>query len=187
MAVLTSLRRDFGEVLSRGSAHVVARKNTVLAPFERVAWDQWQYFKLDEPEPTAPAWESQHYEWVEPASPAVRWCDPRNCGWGTQGYRPSTATGPNGEKLYSIHVAPGMEGTESGAPSPDEKCIRWLMELMTVFPKRSPKPRAALTQEAVAMFPGLSERGFGRALFEAQRETGNFNWSSPGAPRKTPR
>ena len=187
-AVLKSLRRDFGEALNTGSAHIMARKNTVLAPFERVSWDQWQYFKLDEPDPISPAWEDQrYYDWVEPVSPPIRWFDPRNCGWETKGYRPSTATGPNGEKLYAIHVAPGVDRTESGAPSPEEECTQWLVESMTAFPERAPKTRAALFEQAHSMFPGLSKRGFDRCFSSAQRQTGNFKWSLPGPRPKSPR
>ena len=36
-AVLKSLRQDFGVALNKGSAQIVARKNTVLAPFQRAA------------------------------------------------------------------------------------------------------------------------------------------------------
>jgi len=188
MAVLKSLRRDFVLALNTGSAHIVARQNTVLAPFERVAWDQWQYFKLDVPERTTPAWEDQQY--MQPISSPVRWFDPRNCGWGRQGYGPSTATGPNGEKLYAIHVAPGVNRAESGQPtaqpSAEDKCTQWIVEYMTAFPERSPKTREALVEEAVSLFPGLTERGFGRALFIARRQTDNLKWLTAGRRPKSP-
>jgi hypothetical protein len=186
-AVLSSLRRDFGKALNGGSAHIMARKNTVLAPFERVAWDQWHYFKLDEREPIPPAWEQQQYEWVEPVSPPLRWFDPRNCGWEpTFWHRPNTATGPNGEKLYSIHVAPGVDRAESGEPSPEEKCIQWLMELMTAFPERPPKVRSDLIEQGKSMFPGLTERGFAHSLFSARRQTGRLKWMTSGRRPKSP-
>src|SRR5215211_521738 len=46
----------FERSIRTGASHVMARKNTVLAPFERVYFDQWQYFSVDgpicpEPEP----------------------------------------------------------------------------------------------------------------------------------------
>jgi hypothetical protein len=186
-AILKSLRRDFGEALNKGSAHVMARKNTVLAPFERVSWDQWQYFKLDEPDQIRPEWEEQYYEWRQPASPPLHWFDPRNCGWEAKGYRPSTATGPSGERLYAIHVAPGSGRAESGNLSPEEKCIQWLVQSMTAFPERSPKKREALLEEAVTLFPGLTERGFGRCLFDARRQTGNLKWMTSGRRPKSPR
>jgi hypothetical protein len=184
--LLSSLRRDFGEALHTGSAQIMARKNSILAPFERVAWDQWSYFKLDT-EPERPSWENQQYSWVERVSPLVRWFDPRNCGWEPRGYTPSTATGPNGERLYAIHVAPGVGRAESGEISPEEKCIQWLVESMTAFPERSPKTREALIEEAVSKFPGLTERGFGRSLFSARRQTGNLKWITSGRRRKSPR
>ena len=183
--LFSSLRRDFGEALNAGAAHVMARKNTVLAPFERVAWDQWQYFKLDDPEPTAPTWELQYIEGARPAPSPLRWSDPRDCGWGPKHYTPSTATGPNGEKLYAIHVAPGVDRGESDEPSPEDKCFQWLVESMMVSPERAPKPRAALFDEAQTMFPGLIKSGFGRCFSSAQKHTGNFKWSLPGAPKKS--
>jgi hypothetical protein len=47
MQVVAHFRRDFGKALNNGSAEIMARKNSVFAPFERVTCDQWQYFKLD--------------------------------------------------------------------------------------------------------------------------------------------
>ena len=180
--VLNSLREDFREALITGSAHIMARESTVLAPFERVAPDQWQYFKLDEPGAAVTSWEMQYSDFIKPDPLILPWFDPRKCGWEL-----STATGPSGEKLYAIHVAPGVHRIESGPTTPEEKCTQWLVESMTAFPERSPKPRAALLEQALSMFPGLSKRGFDRCFSSAQRQTRNFNWSSPGAPPKSPR
>jgi hypothetical protein len=184
--VLTDLRRDFGKALNTGSAHIMARKNTVLAPFERVTSDQWLYFKLDEPEPVTPKWEDQHSKWAQQRLAPLRWLDPRSCGWEEKRYTSSTATGPSGEKLYAIHVAPGLGRAESGKLSSEQKCTQWLVESMTAFPERSPKPLKALIEEAVSICPGLSERGFGRALFSARIQTGNLKWITSGRPRKSP-
>jgi hypothetical protein len=178
MQVVAHFRRDFGKALNNGSAEIMARKNSVFAPFERVTCDQWQYFKLDKLEPDGPAWESQHFESSEPGS-TLRWFDPRSCGWGAKQGKPSTATGPTGEKLYAIYVAPGMGQVQSGDLTPENKCTQWLVDAMTAFPERSPKPRAALIQEAMSLFPGLSERGFDRSLLLARQETG-ITWISKG-------
>jgi hypothetical protein len=99
---------NFWQALYSGTLHIMARKNTVLAPFERIAFDQWQYFRLDE----------------EPAE-KERIVEYPLTSFGTE-WR-STATGPAGEKLYSIHVAPGVgDSRELGS---EEKCVRWLVGL----------------------------------------------------------
>jgi hypothetical protein len=113
-----------------------------------------------------------------------------------------TATGPDGLKLFSIHVALGADrplppGAELSPVSIDpreeaeKKCQQWLLELLRQFPDRAPMPRQQLIQEAQSQFPKLSERGVVRALNRAQEQEGNRNWSNPGrrpkSPQKSPR
>ena len=159
-------RSNFVRVARSGAAHIMARKNSVLAPFERVAWDQWQFFRLDECDDHPPV-------------PMV-WHDPRD--WAAR--LPSTATGPTGERLYSIYVAPGLERNES--LTAEQKCQQWLLGLMRDYSDRAPEPLGRLAEEAISRFPGLSKRGFGRCYLTARAETGNGNWSRPGAPSKSP-
>src|SRR2546430_4869321 len=85
-------RLSFVQAIKDGAAHIMARKNTVLAPFERIAWDQWQFFKLNEDEERS----------VKIARNEI-WCDPRPSSWSKDA--PVTATGPAGERLYGICIA----------------------------------------------------------------------------------
>ena len=48
-----SFHSNFVNAVRSGAAHIMARKNSVLAPFERVTWDQWQFFRLDTQPPRA--------------------------------------------------------------------------------------------------------------------------------------
>jgi hypothetical protein len=159
-----------------GAANIMARKNTVLAPFERISWDQWRYFELDD-------------ELGMHRLQDQRWGDPRSVsstGW--------TATGPAGEKLYEIHIAPGVvtiqPSDRNRENEPEEKCLQWLAELIHDYPDRPPKPRDSLAQEAISKFAGLTTNGFLRCFTRAQALTGNQNWSRPGrfpkSPQKSP-
>jgi hypothetical protein len=49
--LLNFWHRNFVEVVKFGAVHIMARKNSVLAPFDRVTWDQWQFFTLDHDRP----------------------------------------------------------------------------------------------------------------------------------------
>jgi hypothetical protein len=160
---------DFGNAITSGAAHIVARKNTILAPFERVTWDQWRYFRLDNDEPPRRgfAWHDPEWSFVDSLD---RW--PR-----------STATGPAGEKLYAIHVAPGVVAESGGRPA--DKCLQWLLQLLRKYPERQPKPISKLADEAMAMFPGLSKRAFDRCVTVAKALTGRPEWSKRGPPPKS--
>src|SRR5205085_6962094 len=135
-------RRNLERALKSGAAHVIGRKNTVLAPFERIAWDQWQLFVVDRCAPKdKPKWRDPY--WVAEHKA-----------------RPMSATGPCGEKLYSIHIAPGVASVaepsdgHSGGAGDQQKLVHWL-QLMRQFPDRRPMSREQLYQEALRMFPGM--------------------------------
>jgi hypothetical protein len=156
-------RRNLNAALRSNAAFIIARKQNVLAPFERVHWDQWQYFNVDELQlqPPKPFWAPKY------------------------GFSPATAIGPNGERLYSIFVCAGNRIRDRQGP--EEKCQRWVLGLLHDHPKRAPAPLAELAKQAIAMFPGLSKRGFWRSLERAQAEAKIFAWSLPGAPQKSSR
>jgi hypothetical protein len=164
-----SWKAHFVEVIRSGAAYIMARKNSILSPFEHVTWDQWQYFKLDE-EP----------EGRLPSSPM--WGDPRRF---SSRYR-VTATGPAGEKLYAIRVAPGSAKPLSSFEETNEKQVQTLLvKLPTDHPDRPPTSLPELANQICSEFHGLSERAFRRCLSLAQQQTGNRNWSEPGR-RKSP-
>jgi len=156
---------NFLEVVRSGEAHIMARSNSILSPFRRITWDQWQFFRVDDP----------------PLPTHTVWHDVRESIWSSE--VPSTATGPAGERLYSIYVAPGIEIDDSGQTAENE-CCRWLTQLLREYPDRSPRPLAVLAEEAVSTFVGLSKRGFSRCYAQVQANTGNKNWRRPGAPKK---
>src|SRR3984893_18365067 len=83
---------NFTHLVSSGAVHIMARKNNVLAPLERVTWDQWLFFRLDDEDDDA-------------LLKAKIWYDPREPNWSAAGKKPSTATGTAGERLYSIYIA----------------------------------------------------------------------------------
>jgi hypothetical protein len=94
-------------------------QHEILGSFERVHYDQWQYLTLDDPITAA----------------ARRVCfDPRlRADWWTDRNPFSTATGPNSERLYSIHVAPGESTSLESSANLEEKCLR----LLQAAPKAS--------------------------------------------------
>jgi hypothetical protein len=97
--ILSSWNYYLQEAIKSGAVQIMARKDSVQAPFERVSYDQWQYFSLSEPiverfnEPTGVARE--------------RWADPLKPSWIVDTPTTSVATGPAGERLFAIYVARG--------------------------------------------------------------------------------
>src|SRR5262249_26258098 len=136
------------------------------APFERVTWNQWAYFRLDE---------------QQKPSRDSKWGDPRASIWSRD--LPWTAIGPAGEKLYEIHVAPGLANPLSSFTI-EKKCEGLLVKMLTDQDDR-PKPLPELAKQICSEFPGLSERAFRQCLLRAQEITGNRKWSEAGR-RKSP-
>jgi hypothetical protein len=97
-ALFASWEEDFVQAVKAGAAYIMARKCSVLAPFERITWNQWQFFKIDQ-------------NLSQPRSQESKWGDPRGPQWKHVGDLPWTATGPAGERLYEIHIAPGAHCT----------------------------------------------------------------------------
>jgi hypothetical protein len=142
---------NYVNAVKSGTAQIMARKNTVLAPFERITWDQWQFFTLHDP-PLLP----QHI--------AKRWGDPRR-DW-SEGERIfSAATGPANEWLYDLHIAPGASSSEiNPGNDPEEHCFQWLAELIRDYPDRPPKSRDLLARDAMAKFPGARRSAIKRMM-----------------------
>ena len=161
---------NFAQAVEFGHAHIMARKHSILAPFERITWNQWQHFRLDE-----------HEELPLPEDP--KWGNPRPADR-SKGL-PWTATGPGGEKLYEIHIAP-RSNDGNREKEPEEECLHWLVKLIRDNPDRPPKPRDLLAEEALVKFPGLTSNGFLRCFARAQAQTLNHNWSRPGRFPKSP-
>jgi hypothetical protein len=69
-----------------------------------------------------------------------------------------------------------VQRTTAGA---ENQCRRWLADMMKKNLNK-PRPKAAVSREAVAEFPGLGKRGFDRAWEAAVRETSAFKWKAPG-------
>jgi hypothetical protein len=174
--LFSSWKWSFAEAIKTGSAHIMARKHSILAPFERITWNQWQYFRLEGKIPPAP-----------PQNP--KWGDPRPLYRAHQDL-PWTAVGPADETLYDIHIAPGENKARSTdltrKDGPEERCMQWLMDAIRNYPERPPKPRDLLAEEAISKFPGLSRNGFFRSFARAQIQTQNHNWSRPGRFPKSP-
>jgi hypothetical protein len=148
---------------------IVARKNSAAAPFERITWNEFRQCELHRVD-----------NGIYPSDNDMT---------------PMTATGPGGLKLFSIHVALGVDralppGVDRAAGSTnhhnevENKCQQWLLELMREFPDRHPDPLPRLAKTAQSRFPGLSERGFHRALLFARKSpVGNSKWGKAGRPK----
>jgi hypothetical protein len=164
--VFDHFREAVSKCLNRGAAYIMARKNTVLAPFERITWDQWQYFTVEKPKRTHEEWDISHDYWSEALL---------------------TATGPAGERLFALHIAPGSPSAadSSAETAAEKKCQHWLEKLLHEFPNRQPKSLKDLAKDAALKFPALSKRGFSRCLWRAQEQTGNRKWSRAGALPKS--
>jgi len=157
--------------LDSGAARLMARKRSPLEPFSYIPLDQWHHFA-----PDAPATGGSLKPWYAPAvyrkgSDALA----DHC----------TASSPGGDRLFSVHVAPGSL-IRSDAPADREKqCTQWLVEQLRQYPESYPGGRGGALAAACDAFPGLSENGFQRAYARAREQTGNNNWSRPGRPSKS--
>lgn len=166
-------KRNFVAAVESGSVFIMARKNSVFALFERITWEQWQFFTLDDDEERTLPIKKQ--AWHDPGLPT----------YVPKSKKCSAATGPAGERTFSIHVAPTAANRLIRPIDPEEKCLQWVLELMRDFPDRPPVPLPRLAEEASSKF-GVTKRGFERCYFAARVKTDNRNWSRPGAPAKFP-
>jgi len=66
----------------------------------------------------------------------------------------------------------------------ETRCQDYLVTEMNRSPNRAPKPRSEFLTDCQARFPGVSERGFGRAWANAIKLTGAVGWSKAGRRRK---
>jgi len=162
---LVAEQRDaLAEAVACGAAHVMARKHDVHAGFERVMPDQLAYFYMEAGES-----ETALRRW-QPLLPS-------------DSERSATAFGPGGEKLFSIHIAPGtvMAAGESAA----EKWKKWIKDRDAENPSGLPFSKDELWARAQKDFRKngpISKRGFDFLLKLHQPD----HWKSPGRPRKTP-
>jgi hypothetical protein len=99
----------------------------------------------------------------------------------------AVAVGPEGERLFSVFVAPGPKKRTARAStaSAQTDCQKWLESHMRRSPVRT-KSKEAFRTQAMEVFPKLSRRGFDMAWQNAIAATGAHGWASAGRPRKSP-
>ncbi len=163
--LFSSWEHNFVKAIRVGTAHIVARKQSVLAPFERITWNQWRYFQ---PDPTLPGPRDQE------------WGDARGLQDLHRGDQPWTATGPAGEKLYDVYIAPGACNVLHDGLAPEQRVIEWLVNLLREYPDEPPQSLPELSSLVRSHFPGLSIKGFDHCYLTACERTHNFSWSKPG-------
>jgi hypothetical protein len=168
-----SWEEGFVQAVRFRTVYIMARKHSVLAPFERISWEQWLFFQLDKDR-----WQPDRLEsW---------WGDPRGPRWKHVADVPWTATGPAGERLYQIQIAPGAHRPQNGQLTPNQEAIAWLVKLLSDYPDHPPNTLPKLTKQICSAIPGLSERAFRYCLIQAQQQTGNRNWSARGRWKSRP-
>jgi hypothetical protein len=148
-----TLHKHFVQALECGAAHIMARKNSVFAQFERVTWDQWQFFRLDA-------------DYDRPFRQS--WGNPRSAQL-SLGEQLGSAIGPAGERLFAIHVAPGLDISElpTGNDPPSS------VPMMTVAPDSAPGSINAWIEGSEAETESGDQAGGGHAESQA-----------PGRPRE---
>jgi hypothetical protein len=169
--LLGTLSRNFSDALQSGSAHLFARKNSTLAPFERVAYDQMYYFELFDGFPKGDKDLPWHHPWSS-----------NDCFDYFHYKQPVSARSPSGELLHSIYAAPGKR-IKRVHSRPDQECLDWLRGLFDSHPDERPMKLEDLAQKACSMFPGLAKTHFYECLRHVQKDTGNFSWSEGGRPK----
>jgi hypothetical protein len=164
-----TMRMNLSGALGSGAARLMARKRSPLEPFSFVPIDQWHHFTPDRPiadDESLKPWFSPIF-YKKAADEVIDRC---------------TATGPAGEKLFSVHVAPGELIRSDAAADLEKKCTQWLANQLRQFQESYPGGIRAAMTKAQELFPGLAERAFQRSYSKACEQTGNKNWSKPGRP-----
>ena len=162
--LLPRLTTNFAYAVESGAVRIMARPRSVLAPFERIAWDQWQFFALEnEPPETV-----KQFDWRP--------------GLVVSTDLPSTAVGPDGERIYSIHVAPGEFATQSA----EEKCLHQLRLFIRNNPDRCPIPVGELIDKFTLECPKMTKKAIRYCVFRAIEETGHNEWLRRGRFKKIP-
>lgn len=171
--IIGRIHRAFAENIMAGASQIMVRKNSVLAPFEMIHLDQWKNFSIDDPRDLYP----HDRKWIDPFSHPF----PRLLRV------PTSATGPQGEKLYSIHIVPAaMLRSAAGKMETERQCTDYLVQCMQQSPVRSPHGNRKETLKACqATFAGLSERGFRYCLREAGQRIGDpERWTKRGSRQR---
>jgi hypothetical protein len=162
-------RLHFLSALDSGMLRIMARKNSVLSPFEAVTLDQWQYFRLDE----------------RSENPSQNWLElERDHIFFNHNLNECTATGPAGERLFSIFVAPDLDAFNS--QSLEQKCQLWVRRWLRDYPDRAPKPKEELMNEAAKEFPGLLKKSIESIMLMTLEKMGQRNWIRGGRPSAKP-
>jgi hypothetical protein len=156
--LLGRLTSNFANAIKSGTARLMARRSSVFAPFEHIAWDQWQYFALG----------NEDEEEIRDFMSRL----------------PAAAVTLAGERIYSIHVAPGDHRDEST----EEKCLRRLKQFIRDNPDRCPVPAEDLAKEMASEFSGLSKKTIRYCIARAAAaEAGNRakgkEWLRRGRPK----
>jgi hypothetical protein len=160
----------FRDAVRSGAAHLMARKNSVLQPFEQIVWDQWVFFKLDDPHQNLPDYGNTPLKWYG----AHKW------EYSVWRKIAASATGPAGERLYSIHVAPRPVAKKT----PLEKCRDRIANYMRDNPDRCGMPVSVFKAELGAEFPDLPIKSIEFAIYAVASEMGKPKWLRAGRPKK---
>jgi hypothetical protein len=160
--LLPRLTTNFAYAVESGALRIMARPRSVLAPFERIAWDQWQFFALE----NEAIEEVKQFDW----RPHLL----------VRTDLPSTAVTLNGERIYSIHVAPGDPASQSA----EEKCLRQLRLFIWNNPERCPIPVDKLIDEMTLECPEMTKKAIRYCVFRAIEETGQNEWVRRGRFKK---
>ena len=163
--LLPRLTTNFAYAVKSGAARIMARPRSVLAPFERIAWDQWQFFALENEDIE----KVKHFDW----RPHLL----------VRKDLPSTAVSREGERIYSIHVA---RGEPRASQSVEEQCLRQLKLFIWNNPERCPIPVDELVERMTLESPEMSKKAIRYCVFRAIEETGQNDWLRRGRPPKMP-
>jgi hypothetical protein len=169
-----SWRSNFLTAFANHRVQIMARKNSIFAPFESVGLDQWLFFRLDEPS----------------EEPSPRWNDPRKAAILRTDFSTCTATGPAGERLFAIYAVPTF-GTPS-VLSLDQKCHLYIRDLIENHPIKAPKKKSDFIDEVADRFPGLSRNRIQNIMLVVMNDMGRIDWFPVGRPplkslQKSPR
>jgi hypothetical protein len=148
----------------------MARKNGVLQPFEHIAWDQWLFFKLDDPQQNLPDYGNAPLKWYSAHH------------WESSVWRKPTAsaTGPAGERLYSIHVTPRPVAEKT----PLEKCRDRIANYIREYDDGCPMPIEKFKALLGTIFPDLPMKSIEYCIYAMIVETGKTDWLRSGRPKK---
>ena len=180
------IERAFSDQLESGKIIGWARRDTPVAPYQRLPSDAWRALSARRDywdwHGGAIRVEDARYRSLSPPviKPGLRAASKQGPDLRARGGHASPLRQRETDvvlRLYSVRIQPPDSFRRIGKSASEAQCRAWLIALMKAHPTK-PSPKTALMQEAVQRF-GIARAAATRAWRDAVKETGS-TWNRAG-------